>query len=57
MVELKVLTESEMVHLVHALNYLEAYKMEIGLMINFGNTKLEFIRLTIQNKLEKGIQS
>lgn len=53
MVELKALTELEKVHLAQALNYLEAYKMEIGLLINFGNTKLEFKRLTLQKKLEK----
>ncbi len=52
MVELKAVTELEKVHLAQALNYLEAYKMEIGLLINFGNTKLQFKRLTIQHKLE-----
>jgi GxxExxY protein len=52
MVELKAITQLEKVHLAQALNYLEAYKMEIGLLINFGNTKLEFKRLTIQKKLE-----
>ena len=52
MVELKAVTQLENVHLAQALNYLEAYKMEVGLLINFGNTKLEFKRLTIQNKLE-----
>ena len=53
MVELKALTELEKVHLAQALNYLEAYKMEIGLLINFGNTKLEFKRLNLQKKLEQ----
>lgn len=53
MVELKALTELEKVHLAQALNYLEAYKMEIGLLINFRNTKLEFKRLTLQRKLEQ----
>ena len=52
MVELKAVTQLEKVHLAQALNYLEAYKVEIGLLINFGNTKLEFKRLTIQHKLE-----
>lgn len=51
MVELKAVTQLEKVHLAQALNYLEAYKMEIGLLINFGNTRLEFKRLTIQQKL------
>jgi GxxExxY protein len=44
-VELKALTKLENVHLAQALNYLEAFKLEIGLLINFGNTKLEFKRL------------
>lgn len=53
MVELKALTQLEKVHLAQALNYLEAYKMEIGLLLNFGNTRLEFKRLTLQRKLEQ----
>ncbi|MFA7381323.1 MAG: GxxExxY protein [Bacteroidia bacterium] len=57
MVELKALSALEKVHLAQALNYLEAYKMEIGLLINFGNTKLDFKRLTLQKKLEQGIKS
>lgn len=44
-VELKAITKLENVHLAQALIYLEAYKLEIGLLINFGNTKLEFKRL------------
>jgi GxxExxY protein len=44
-VELKAVTRLENVHLAQALNYIEAYKLEIGLLINFGNTKLEFKRL------------
>ena len=45
MVELKAVTQIEKVHMAQALNYLEAYKLEIGLLINFGNTRLEFKRL------------
>jgi len=48
MVELKAITSLEKVHLAQGLNYLEAYRMEIGLLINFGNTKLEFKRLILQ---------
>lgn len=44
-VELKALIKLEPVHLAQAINYLEAYNLEIGLLINFGNTKLEFHRL------------
>jgi GxxExxY protein len=47
-VELKALTKLESVHLAQAINYLEAFNLEVGLLINFGNTKLEFHRL--QNK-------
>lgn len=45
MVEIKAVKELEDVHLAQAINYLEAYKMEIGLLINFGNTKLQFKRV------------
>lgn len=51
MVELKALTELEDVHLSQALNYLEAYKMETGLLINFGSKSLEFKRVTNEKKL------
>lgn len=44
-VELKAITQLEKVHLAQALNYLQAYKLEIGLLLNFGNTRLEFRRL------------
>lgn len=47
-VEIKALIKLEPVHLAQAINYLEAYNLEVGLLINFGNTKLEFHRL--QNK-------
>ncbi len=45
-VELKALIQLEDVHLAQAINYLEAYNLEIGLLINFGAKKLEFKRLT-----------
>jgi GxxExxY protein len=44
-VEIKALTRLEPVHLAQAINYLEAYNLEIGLLINFGETKLRFHRL------------
>lgn len=53
-VELKALTKLEDVHLAQAINYLEAYNIEIGLLINFGAKSLEFKRLI--NKA-KGINS
>lgn len=45
MVELKAVVELEDVHLAQAINYLEAYGMKIGLLINFGNTSLQFKRV------------
>ena len=41
-VELKALTNLEEVHLAQAKNYLEAYKFQIGLLINFGSKSLEY---------------
>lgn len=46
MVELKAIIMLEDVHLAQALNYLEAYNTEVGLLINFGAKSLEFHRLT-----------
>ena len=45
-VELKAVTKLEDVHFAQAINYLEAYNIEIGLLINFGETSLNFKRLT-----------
>jgi GxxExxY protein len=45
MVELKAIITLEEVHLAQAMNYLEAYKMEIGLLINFGSKSLQFKRV------------
>ena len=45
MVELKAIIQIEDVHLAQAINYLEAYKLEIGLLINFGARKLQFKRV------------
>ena len=45
MLEIKAVKELEDVHLAQAINYLEAYGMEIGLLINFGNTSLQFKRV------------
>ncbi len=44
-VELKAITALEDVHLAQAINYLEAYDLEIGLLINFGAKSLEFKRI------------
>ncbi|MBS1599172.1 MAG: GxxExxY protein [Bacteroidetes bacterium] len=45
-VELKAIIKLEDVHIAQAINYLEAYSLEIGLLINFGAKKLEFHRFT-----------
>ena len=45
MVELKALVNLEDVHLAQGKNYLEAYNLGIGLLINFGAKSLEFKRL------------
>ncbi|WP_299501597.1 GxxExxY protein [Mucilaginibacter sp.] len=45
MVELKAIINLEDVHLAQAMNYVEAYKMEIGLLINFGAKSLQFKRV------------
>jgi len=42
---LKAIIKLEDVHLAQAMNYLEAYNMEIGLLINFGSKSLEFKRV------------
>lgn len=44
-VEIKATTKLENVHFAQAINYLEAYNLEVGLLINFGETSLNFKRL------------
>ena len=44
-IEIKAVIKLEDVHLAQALNYLEAYNLELGLLINFGANSLEFKRL------------
>ncbi|MBC5993364.1 GxxExxY protein [Pontibacter cellulosilyticus] len=44
-VEIKAIAKLEDVHLAQAVNYLEAYNLEIGLLLNFGSKSLEFRRL------------
>lgn len=53
--ELKALIRLENVHLAQAINYLEAYNIEIGLLLNFGVNSLEFKRLT--NKKYRAIEN
>lgn len=43
--EIKAITYLEDVHLAQGINYLEAYDLEVGLLINFGAKSLQYKRL------------
>ena len=45
LVELKAIIQLEDVHLAQVLNYLKAYKLEVGLLINFGSKSLTIKRV------------
>ena len=47
LVEIKAIIELEDVHLAQVLNYLKAYKLEVGLLINFGSKSMTFKRLVL----------
>ena len=47
LVEIKAITLLEDVHRAQVLNYLKAYKLEVGLLINFGSKSLTFKRLVL----------
>lgn len=49
MVEIKTIINLEDVHLAQAMNYVEAYQLEIGLLINFGAKSLQFKRVHNNN--------
>jgi GxxExxY protein len=55
MVEIKALETLLTVHKTQAINYLEAYKIADGILINFGSSKLEFNR--VYNSKFKGNSS
>lgn len=57
MIELKAITQLEDVHLAQAINYLEAFNLEIGLLINFGAKSLEFKRVINEKKRKKSAKS
>lgn len=44
-VEIKAVSKLEDIHLAQAINYLEAFNIEIGMLINFGAKSLEYKRL------------
>jgi GxxExxY protein len=54
MVEIKAVTKLEDVHLAQAMNYLECYKIHIGLLLNFGQRSLDFKRVH-NNHLNVGL--
>ncbi|MEZ5032700.1 MAG: GxxExxY protein [Saprospiraceae bacterium] len=47
LVELKAIIHLEDVHMAQVLNYLKAYKLRVGLLINFGSKSLQFKRLIL----------
>ena len=47
LVELKAIAVSKDVHIAQMLKYLKAYRMEVGLLINFGGKSLKFKRLVL----------
>ncbi len=51
--ELKAIIQLEDVHLAQAINYLEAYDLKVGLLINFGAKSLQFKRLTNKSFKQK----
>lgn len=53
MVELKAIINLEDVHIAQAMNYVEAYDLEIGLLINFGAKSLQFKRVHNNKKAIK----
>ncbi len=47
LVEIKAIVELEDVHLAQILNYLKAYRLEVGLLINFGSKSVTFKRVVL----------
>lgn len=47
LVEIKAKIQLEDVHLAQTLNYMKAYKLEVGLLINFGSKSMTFKRLVL----------
>ena len=45
MLELKAIIQLENVHLSQAINYLEAYGLDLGLLMNFGSGSLQYKRI------------
>jgi GxxExxY protein len=56
-VELKALINLEDVHLAQAKNYVIAYDLPIGLLINFGSTSLQYKKSSTQNTILQILKS
>lgn len=50
LVELKAIAVLENVHEVQVLNYLRAYRLEVALLINFGEKSLKYKRLILSQR-------
>lgn len=50
LIETKAQIQLDDVHLAQILNYLKAYKIEVGLLINFGSKSLTFKRVVLDLK-------
>ena len=57
LVEIKAVINLEDVHLAQVLNYLKAYQLKVGLLINFGNRSLQFKLCKFQLKSIPWFQS
>lgn len=57
LVELKALVKMEDVHLAQGLNYLVAYRMDKGLLLNFGARSLEVKRLRPPKSRSESVES
>ncbi len=55
MSELKTIIELEDVHLAQVLNYLKAYRLKVGLLINFGSKSLTFKKTRAVRKSVKSL--
>ncbi len=50
LVELKAINALEYVHIVQTLNYLRAYRLEVALLINFGEKSVRYKRLILSHR-------
>lgn len=50
LVELKAIIKLDDVHIAQVLNYLRAYRLEVGLLINFGSKSLTYKRLVLDKR-------